>query len=82
MSDAESSPVEIADVLFHVREKLRCAATESGLSQHEIGVRMGYSATSARQAVSRMLNADDYDPRLSTLLAFARAIQKPLKDLL
>ena len=43
---------------------------------------MGYSAASARQAVSRMLNADDYDPRLSTLLAFARAIQKPLQDLL
>lgn len=65
-----------------VRKKLRRAAEESGLTQEEIGVRMGYSKDSARKAVSRLLNMEvDYDPRLSTLLAFARALRVPLKDL-
>jgi hypothetical protein len=44
---------------------------------------MGFSKTSARQAVSRLLNPEaDYDPRLSTLLALADALRRPLKDLL
>jgi transcriptional regulator with XRE-family HTH domain len=66
-----------------VREKLRQAAKESGLTLEEIGVRMGMAQDSARKAVSRLLNPGvDYDPRLSTLLLFAKAIDKPLKDLL
>jgi hypothetical protein len=49
----------------------------------KIGMRMGFAKSSARQAVSRLLNLDaEYDPRLSTLLAFADAIKRPLKDLL
>ncbi len=52
------------------------------MSLQEIGLGMGFSKSGARQAVSRLLNATDYDPRLSTLLAFARAIGRPLKDLL
>jgi transcriptional regulator with XRE-family HTH domain len=81
MSTPDAFVEELRIDICRVRENLRSAAADSGLSQQEIGVRMGYSAASARQAVSRMLN-DDYDPRLSTLLAFARAIQKPLQDLL
>lgn len=65
-----------------VREKLRHAAKASGMSQEEIGLRMGFSKGGARQAVSRLLGQDDYDPRLSTMLAFASAIGRPLKDLL
>jgi transcriptional regulator with XRE-family HTH domain len=66
-----------------VRKKLRDAAEESGLTQEEIGLRMGFSKDSARQAVSRLLNVEaDYDPRLSTLLAFANALNLQLKDLL
>jgi transcriptional regulator with XRE-family HTH domain len=66
-----------------VREKLRLAAEESGMTQEEIGLRMGYSKDSARKAVSRLLNLEaEYDPRLSTLLAFAKAVNRPLKGLL
>jgi transcriptional regulator with XRE-family HTH domain len=65
-----------------VREKLRKAAQDSGMTQEEIGLRMGFSKDSARKAVSRLLNSEvEYDPRLSTLLAFAEAIGRPLKDL-
>ena len=64
-----------------VRERLRQAAKESGLTMEEIGVRMGFSKGGARQAISRLLNQEDYDPRLTTLLSFAQAIQKPLGKL-
>lgn len=66
-----------------VREKMRQAAEESGMTQEEIGLRMGFAKGSARKAVSRLLNLEvEYDPRLSTLLAFATAIGQPLKELL
>jgi transcriptional regulator with XRE-family HTH domain len=71
------------ETTLSVREKLRRAAQESGMTQEEIGVRMGFTKESARKAVSRLLNTEaDYDPRLSTLLTFARALNRPLKDLL
>ncbi len=66
-----------------VRDKLREAAKESGMTQQQIGEAMGFSKSGARQAVSRILKGDsDYDPRLSTLLAFAHAIKRSLNDLL
>jgi transcriptional regulator with XRE-family HTH domain len=66
-----------------IRNRLRTAADESGMTQQEIGEAMGFSPASARQAISRLLNPEvEYDPRLSTLLAFADAIKRPLKDLL
>lgn len=62
---------------------MRHAAEQSGMTQEEIGLRMGFAKDSARKAVSRLLNLEsDYDPRLSTILAFADAINRPLKDLL
>lgn len=65
-----------------VREKLRRAAEQSGMTQEEIGLRMGFSKSGARQAISRLLNPDsEYDPRLSTLLLFAKAINRSLKEL-
>jgi transcriptional regulator with XRE-family HTH domain len=71
------------DSVASVREKLRQAAKGSGMTQEEIGLRMGFSKDSARKAVSRLLNVEaDYNPRLSTLLAFAKAIGRPLKELL
>jgi transcriptional regulator with XRE-family HTH domain len=71
------------DTVGVVREKLRHAAKKSGMTQEEIGLRMGFSRASARKAVSRILNVDtDYDPRLSTLLTFASAIDRSLKELL
>jgi transcriptional regulator with XRE-family HTH domain len=66
-----------------IRERLRLAVEESGMTQEEVGLRMGFSKTSARQAVSRLLNKSvRYDPRLSTLLELAKAIDRDLKDLL
>jgi transcriptional regulator with XRE-family HTH domain len=76
---AKTNPESLATV----REKLRQAAKDSGMTLEEIGLRMGYGKGGARQAVSRLLNQEaDYDPRLSTLLAFAKALNRPLKDLL
>jgi len=63
------------------RSRMRAAAEASGLTQEEIGVKMGFSQESARKAISRLLNADTYDPRLSTLMAFADAIGVPVKSL-
>jgi transcriptional regulator with XRE-family HTH domain len=72
-----------SDTATAVRQKLRRAAEESGMTQEEIGLRMGFSKDSARKAVSRLLNLEtEYDPRLSTLLEFAKALNRPLKDLL
>jgi transcriptional regulator with XRE-family HTH domain len=65
------------------REKLRAAAKASSMTHEEIGLRMGFAKDSARKAVSRLLNVGtEYDPRLSTLLAFAKAVNRPLKELL
>jgi transcriptional regulator with XRE-family HTH domain len=64
------------------RQGLRRAAENSGMTQEEIGLRMGFAKDGARKAVSRLLNVEaDYDPRLSTLLAFANALNRPLKEL-
>ncbi len=53
------------------------------MTQEEIGLRMGFAKDSAWKAVSRLLNVEaDYDPRLSTLLAFAKALGCELKELL
>jgi transcriptional regulator with XRE-family HTH domain len=72
----------IPEAVSLVRENLRQAAKDSGMTQEEIGLRMGFSRDSARKAVSRLLNLQvRYDPRLSTLLAFAKAVGCPLNAL-
>jgi transcriptional regulator with XRE-family HTH domain len=65
-----------------VRERMRAAATASGMTFEEIGLRMGFAKSGARQAVSRLISQNEYDPRLSTLIAFASAVNTPLKDLI
>jgi transcriptional regulator with XRE-family HTH domain len=65
-----------------IRDKLRQAVKDSGMTQEQIGLAMGFSKGGARQAVSRLLNSGiHYDPRLTTLIDLAKAIGKPLKDL-
>jgi len=72
----------IPQTVATVRVKMRRAAEASGMTQEEIGLRMGFAKGGARQAVSRLLSDDaGLDPRLSTLLSFADAIDRPLKDL-
>jgi transcriptional regulator with XRE-family HTH domain len=76
---AKSSPETVPSV----RDKMRQVAEKSGMTQEEIGLRMGFAKGGARQAVSRLLNPDsEYDPRLSTLLAFATAMNKSLQEIL
>jgi transcriptional regulator with XRE-family HTH domain len=71
------------DPMESVRDKMRQAAKDSGLTLEEIGVRMGLAKGGARQAVSRLLQPDsNYDPRLSTLLAFSAAVNRPLQQIL
>lgn len=72
-----------AKTIESVRVLLKEAASESGLTYQQIGERMGRPPTTARQTVSRLLNINqEYDPQLSTLLAFAEAIDRPLGDIL
>jgi len=53
------------------------------MTQAQIGEAMGFSPASARQAVSRLLNPEvEHDPRLSTMLSFAKAIKKPLSAII
>ena len=53
------------------------------MTQERIGIRMGFSKDSARKAVSRLLKQENkYDPRLSTLIAFCRAIRRPLDEII
>ena len=70
-----------ADV-SEIRAKLRDAVTSSGMTHEKVGVAMGFSPACARQAVSRLLSHNEYDPRLSTLLALAKALKKPLSELI
>jgi transcriptional regulator with XRE-family HTH domain len=65
-----------------VHDLMRQAAEASGLTLEQIGLRMGFAKGGAKQAVSRLLSQDEYDPRISTLAAFAEAVNKPLKDLI
>jgi transcriptional regulator with XRE-family HTH domain len=60
---------------------MRQAAHASGMTLEEIGLRMGFAKGGARQAVSRLLTQEEYDPRLSTIIAFANAVNTPLKTL-
>lgn len=77
MARKQATPLEL------VRERLRQAVKESGMTQEEIGLRMGFSKGGARQAVSRLLNPEaEYDPRLSTLLQLAKAIDRSLTDII
>jgi len=78
MKTAKSIP----DTVAMVRDNMRLAVQKSGMTQEEIGLRMGFAKDSARKAVSRLLNPEiDYDPRLSTLIAFAEAINRRVRDL-
>ena len=55
-----------------VLEKMRRAALKSGLTYHQIGVRMQYPGRSARQAVWNILNRENVS--VAMLTRFAKAI--------
>jgi len=55
-------------VMHSVRERFE----KSGMMQQELGERMGYSPSTARQAVSQFLKSGD--PQISMLRRFAEAM--------
>ncbi len=69
--------------LEKIRTGLRRAIGESGLTQEQIGIRMGFEANTARASISRLLSPQrQKDMRLSTLLSLAKALERPLHELL
>jgi transcriptional regulator with XRE-family HTH domain len=63
-------------VMAAVRERF----AKSGLTQQELGERMGYAPASARQSVSLFLKSGD--PQISMLRRFASALGISPKSLL
>jgi transcriptional regulator with XRE-family HTH domain len=51
----------------------------SGLSMHDLGVKMGYPEDSARKSVSQFFKTTD--PRLSMLRRFAKAMGVSVEEL-
>jgi transcriptional regulator with XRE-family HTH domain len=60
--------------------KVRKAVDKSGLTQQQIGEKMGYAATTARQAVSQLLRSGD--PQIGTLRRLAKALGVKLDSLI
>ncbi|MBD3672756.1 MAG: helix-turn-helix transcriptional regulator [Planctomycetaceae bacterium] len=63
-----------------VMEGVRQRVKQSGMTYQEIGEKMGYSQSSARQAVSQFLRSGD--PQISMLRRFAEAMEVSLQTLL
>ncbi len=64
----------------NVMPKVRALVRESGETQHVIGERMGYPATSARQSVSQFLRSED--PTIRVIGKFAKAMGVSVASLL
>ena len=60
--------------------RVQALAKESGLTLHELGLKMGYRAESARKSVWQFLRTGD--PRIGMLRRFASAMGMDLKELL
>jgi transcriptional regulator with XRE-family HTH domain len=60
--------------------KVRKAVTASGMTQQALGEKMGYPASSARQAVNQLLGTGD--PQIGTLRRLAKALGVKLESLL
>jgi transcriptional regulator with XRE-family HTH domain len=59
---------------------IRKALEASGMTQQELGERMGYPVESARKSVSQFLRS--HDPRVGMVRRFAEALRVPLSRLL
>jgi transcriptional regulator with XRE-family HTH domain len=60
---------------------LRARFEASGLTLHDLGLKMGYPPDSARKSAWQFLEKTD-DPRLSMLRRFAKAMGVDVKELL
>lgn len=64
-----------------VMERVRARFEKSGLTLHDLGLKMGYPEESARKSAWQFI-AKTGDPRLSMLNRFAKALGVQVKDLL
>jgi hypothetical protein len=71
----------VDDQASQVMSKVRAQFEASGLSLHELGIRMGYPEESARKSAWQFIQKTD-DPRVSMLQRFANAMNVPLADLM
>jgi len=65
------------EVMSRVRDRFE----SSGLSLHELGIKMGYPEESARKSAWQFISKTG-DPRLSMLARFAKATGTTIKELL
>ena len=63
-----------------VMEEVRRRIEQSGMTYQQIGERMGYSTSSARQAVSQFVRSGD--PQIGMLRRFAEAMEISLVTLI
>ena len=63
-----------------VMQAIRERFEKSGMTQQELGEKMGYAPETARQAVSQFLKSGD--PQVSMLRRFARAVGVSVSTLL
>ena len=64
-----------------VMERVRTRFEKSGLTLHDLGLKMGYPEESARKSAWQFISKTG-DPRLSMLNRFAKALGVTVKDLL
>ena len=64
-----------------VMVKVRALYEASGLSYHELGIKMGYPEESARKSTFQFFKKTG-DPRISVLRRFAQAMGVDVKELL
>jgi transcriptional regulator with XRE-family HTH domain len=62
-----------------VMAKVRQHFEKSGLTLHQLGLKMGYADKIARQASFQFMKAGD--PRISVLRRFAKAMRIPIEEL-
>ncbi len=60
--------------------KIRARFEKSGLSLHDLGLKMGYPEETARQSAWQFMKTGD--PRISMLRRFAKAMGLSAKDLI
>jgi len=63
-----------------VMDAVRKRFSDSGMTQQQLGEKMGYPVESARKSVSQFLQSGD--PQISMLRRFAQAVGVPLNRLL
>ena len=69
------------EIMDDVMKKVRAIFEESGLSLHELGLRMDYPPESARKSAWQFIQKTD-DPRISMMIKFAKAMGISVKRLL